>query len=109
MPQRIQRRRVKGWRRGDAVIVDRTSRYGNPFTIEDFGSAEAAVDAFERHLRARREAPTGWVDLIGYPSDADIRRDLAGRDLACPCALPAPGEIDWCHARILIELSNRED
>nr|WP_250776399.1 DUF4326 domain-containing protein [Rhodococcus sp. MSC1_016] len=34
MPQRIQRRRTKGWRMPDgAVYVGRGSRWGNPFTL----------------------------------------------------------------------------
>ena len=33
-PQRIQRHRRKGWRKPEgAVIVDRTSRYGNPYRV----------------------------------------------------------------------------
>jgi len=33
--------------------------------------------------------------------------ELAGKDLACPCPLPEPGEIDWCHAaHTLIPLAN---
>lgn len=38
----------------------------------------------------------------------DVRRELAGRDLACWCALPAPGEPDLCHAAVLLDLANRE-
>jgi len=35
MPQRIQRRRTKGWRKPpNSVIVDRTSKWGNPFWIQ---------------------------------------------------------------------------
>lgn len=34
-PKRIQRRRVRGWRKpAGAVIVDRTSRWGNPYCVE---------------------------------------------------------------------------
>jgi hypothetical protein len=33
-PVRVRRRRVAGWRKSaGAVIVDRTSRWGNPFTV----------------------------------------------------------------------------
>lgn len=35
MAARTQRKRTAGWRRGSSVIVDRTSRYGNPFVIVD--------------------------------------------------------------------------
>lgn len=36
------------------------------------------------------------------PSLADIREHLAGKNLACWCALDAP-----CHADVLLELANR--
>lgn len=32
------------------------------------------------------------------------RTDLAGRDLACWCAVPAPDEPDLCHAAVLLAL-----
>jgi hypothetical protein len=31
--RRIQRKQAKGWTRGDAVCVDRSSRFGNPFAV----------------------------------------------------------------------------
>jgi Domain of unknown function (DUF4326) len=37
---------------------------------------------------------------------AGIRRDLAGRDLACWCPLPAAGEPDLCHAAALLVIAN---
>jgi hypothetical protein len=36
----------------------------------------------------------------------DARRELAGRDLACWCPLPATGERDHCHAAVLLAVSN---
>lgn len=41
-----------------------------------------------------------------YVTVEDVRKELAGKDLACWCPLPEPGEIDWCHARILLEVAN---
>jgi hypothetical protein len=103
MPQRLQLSRRAGYRKpAGAIVVSRPGRFGNPFTVEDFGSAEAAVEAFERHLRIRRELPTGRVDVVRYPSDDDIRRDLAGRDLLCWCPPERP-----CHADVLLELANQ--
>ena len=43
----------------------------------------------------------GWRWIVEH------LHELTGRDLACFCPLPEPGEIDWCHARILIEESAR--
>lgn len=34
------------------------------------------------------------------------RTELAGRDLACWCGLPGPGEPDLCHAAITLRASN---
>jgi len=41
-------------------------------------------------------------------NDVDqVVQALKGKDLACPCPLPEPGEIDWCHAaHTLIPLAN---
>jgi len=34
VPRRLQRRRTRGWRKpAGSVIVDRTSRWGNPFAV----------------------------------------------------------------------------
>ncbi len=43
-----------------------------------------------------------------YPSVEEIRRELAGKDLACWCPLPAPGKSDDCHAAVLLEVANPE-
>ena len=32
--------------------------------------------------------------------------DLAGKNLACWCPLPEPGQPDWCHAAVLLRLAN---
>lgn len=38
----------------------------------------------------------------------DVRRDLAGRSLACWCPLPAsPAEPDLCHAAVLLKVANQ--
>lgn len=105
-PKRIRRLRVKGWRRGDAVIVDRTSRYGNPWRVGDPGvpDRETAVRLFAAALEARR-AGAVVPELRRLPSDEDIAAALRGRDLACPCPLPGPGETDHCHARVLMGLA----
>ncbi|MFJ8687385.1 DUF4326 domain-containing protein [Micromonospora wenchangensis] len=106
LPKRIQRRRVKGWRKpANTVIVDRTSHYGNPFKIADAianGFADNEHDARKACLTAFDE----WLDgEDDYSSVEPERRQrilddlhlLAGKDLACPCA---PG--DPCHGDSLI-------
>lgn len=64
----------------------RRSPYANPFPVKTYGLAES---------------------LRRYRIDADtfdpvtLRRDLAGKDLACWCPLDRP-----CHADVLLELAN---
>ena len=132
-PKRIQRKRELGWRKGDAVIVDRTSKYGNPFVVKPlpkdaFGPGRwTVVDRNGRveGLRLEPQIFTSKLDATvfavrfyelhtgpmgSYELDVDeVRRDLGGKDLACPCPPPEPGEIDWCHAAVLLRISNEVD
>jgi len=101
-PQRIQLKRAKGWRLQDvsralnglpAVKVDRSTQWGNDFTIEDCGSAEWAVEMF-RHDLDKFSCFHGakylcWIE------------PLRGKNLACWCE---PGQP--CHADVLLELAN---
>lgn len=133
MPERIQRRRTKGWTMpSGAVYVGRPTKWGNPFRVghnaitpHHVGAGWALLDSpgtihyprnehewLQQHPpRAIRcetpEQAVRWfrAALTELPK-ADIRRDLAGRDLACWCPLPEPGETDWCHAAVLLELAN---
>ncbi len=95
-PKRIQLSRAKGWRKPEGtIVVSRPGRWGNPFRVcERYPTREAAVEAFRALLE-------GMPDLV-----AQARRELRGRSLACWCPLPAPGEPDVCHARVLIEVAN---
>lgn len=124
-PIRIQRRRIKDWRLEDAtvnplgaVIVSRPSRFGNPFTIKDAVEAEmgeprsACAANFAEWLRVGTVG--GWYEQtyrIGRQV-FDRRRILAdlhllcGKDLACTCPLPEPGQPDHCHAAVLLKLAN---
>lgn len=104
MPTRYQRKRTAGWRKPEgAVIVDRTSRWGNPYKVGQDGAVVgdvvmnfrltpfAAVWAYEHALV--------W-GLLPY-TVADVRRELAGKDVCCPCALGDP-----CHGDSLIFVAN---
>jgi hypothetical protein len=116
-PRRIQRRRTKGWRRPDnAVIVSRPSRFGNPFTIKDameWAGAETTEQAREVCATVFRSWLRGNSDYwMGPKADATRERILAdlhllrGKDLACTCPLPEPGQPDHCHAAVLLKLAN---
>ncbi|WP_432838929.1 DUF4326 domain-containing protein [Dactylosporangium sp. CA-092794] len=93
-PQRIQRRRTRGWRMPPGVVyVGRPGPFGNPLpTAERFA-------LFLSDRRYRRFAHLLWPGIT-YPSDAEIRRVLAGKTLACWCPLDRP-----CHADVLLRLA----
>ncbi|WP_433259280.1 DUF4326 domain-containing protein (plasmid) [Streptosporangium sp. CA-135522] len=109
-----------------AVYVGRPSVWGNPIriTLRKFDDERRPMwhvtgspryldgPAFNVLKNARVEATLQfkadllrWGD-IDYPSMEEVRAQLAGKDLACWCPLPEPGEIDWCHARIVLEIAN---
>ena len=90
MPERIQRRRTKGWRKPDgSICVDRTSKWGNPFVVGERGirTAGSAVELYRMWLPGQ--------DLYRQLSE------LTGHDLMCFCPLDQP-----CHADVLLELAN---
>ena len=93
-PQRIQRKRTKGWRMPEgAVYVGRPSRWGNPYGRGHRGVRlqifrEFNVRAFATHVVPFM--PPDWL------------APLRGRDLVCWCPMDQP-----CHADVLLELANR--
>jgi hypothetical protein len=106
MPERIQLSRAKGWRKPpNTVVVSRPSMWGNPFKVgetfwvkRDGGgpiapitphSVEEAVEYFRWYVSHH----PGRMEVV--------RSELAGKNLACWCALDAP-----CHADVLLELAN---
>jgi hypothetical protein len=98
-PQRVQLKRSAGWKMpANTVKVDRTTRWGNPFTAADCGSVANAVAQHGRWMRGEIAAPGGAEPP---PAEA-IRAALAGRNLACWC--PANGP---CHAELLLAIANR--
>lgn len=95
-PQRIQRKRSRGWKMPpNTVYVGRPGRWGNPFLGED------AAILFER----------AFLDLGAFQMTApqrlhmrrirDTYRDLRGKNLACWCKSGDP-----CHADILLKIAN---
>ncbi len=83
-PQRIQRKRTKGWRMPEgAVYVGRPSKWGNP------------CDTADQYRYQMFTGPSAkWNKEI-------VRRALRGKDLACWCSLDEPG-----HADVLLEIAN---
>lgn len=121
MPERIQRRRTRGWRMPEgAKYVGRPSKWANPFVVgmvidrvamsgKDGTHTVAIVRVLSRTHAV--ECYRRWLDgtplLIAPgklapppPTTADIRAALGGRDLACWCAID-----DYpCHADVLLEI-----
>lgn len=121
---RVQRKRTAGWRVGTAVVVDRSSRYGNPWRIVDDTwvlAPDGTTQQYGTNPEARAVAVAryeAWLDGEG-PDEWPIGRKvfsrsriltdlwrLTGRDLACACPLPGPGQPDHCHAAGLIARAN---
>jgi hypothetical protein len=93
-PQRIQLSRKKGWKMPpNTVKVSRPTKWGNPFTVEQYGR-EKAVQMFR--------------DYIGHPNSPhgfqyEEIKQLRGKNLACFCPLDKP-----CHADVLLALANHD-
>lgn len=93
-PFRVQRKRVKGWRKPEnTVCVDRTTKWGNPFKADwpEGGKDRAwAASAFRGYYHDEPEYRAAVV------------RELRGKNLACFCSLDGP-----CHADVLLEWANK--
>jgi hypothetical protein len=125
MPERIQRKRTKGWRMPEGTIyVGRRSLWGNPWSLHDIRAVYPDVPLVGRAaaaVRLYREELTHWGLLSDcFTAEATWRRvaeaitasgaqnmaeyaaiALRGHDLACWCPLDQP-----CHADVLLELAN---
>lgn len=103
-----QRRRTKGWRKPEgSVVVDRTSRWGNPFGVRsciEAGFADSTDEAREVCVQYFRR----WLAGTELVHDGDERRqwildhvhELRGKTLLCWCPQPGP-----CHAHVLADLA----
>lgn len=130
---RLQRSRKKGWKKPEnAVIVDRTSSFGNPFKVVskggkwrietiggeaiqrvvDFEDLEyeseyfAAASAVAYYGKWALPYSFGKKDTISILSEQNFRLEaksrLAGKDLVCYCKKDMP-----CHADLLSSVANQ--
>ena len=117
MPKRIQMSRQRPWRaeHPDAVIVDRRTKWGNPWAVVAVGPSEwqvkiagesASVLTYPTKSEAARVAVAFFRLDLEVSSRPWVRdqslEELRGRDLACWCPLDQP-----CHADVLLELANQ--
>lgn len=115
-PERIQRKRSKGWRMPEnTVYVGRGSKWGNPFLWKPKGRAWA-VDQYRRLITGKmpfREllelatSPAGVIRMMclhAYMKKLrmEAKVELRGKNLACWCAA---GE--KCHADVLLRIANK--
>jgi hypothetical protein len=121
MAIRIQRKRTKGWKAPEGTVnVTRPSEYGNPFKVGHWyakGDAtghkgpfrmtyteslmETRSDRFTRISSAQEAVDWYRWYLSAVNRNDRIKRDLAGKNLMCFCALDQP-----CHADVLLEIAN---
>ena len=125
MPERIQMSRQHPWRAAhpDAVIVDRRSPFGNPWTFGRVpldcqglqGERWAVWDAWmhndqSRYIgkyataaEARAAAIRAYVDLLRRDRwrTEMVRADLAGKSVACWCPLDAE-----CHGDVILRVAS---
>ena len=110
MPQRIQLKRTRGWRKpADAITVARPTAWGNPFlcpfSVGDGSDWRAEVTA---EFRQWLIDPQQFVDEDERELEPEKRIwmldnlwQLRGKDLCCWCPMDAA-----CHADVLLELGN---
>lgn len=117
MPERIQRKRTKGWKMPEnTVSVDRNTIFGNPFPVSKDNAAKDAVRMFRKFLKMPQSQimkacrdengepnPIGGIGMIVLRNQI-IKRlpELRGKNLACWCKVGEP-----CHAEVLLELANK--
>ena len=98
----------------NTIKVDRTTKWGNPCVVGKHGTREECVKFFAFALQGsfvlgmKNEDRTWLSDsLMEYRKMAIANlRHLRGKNLACWCQLPGPGQPDNCHAAILLNLAN---
>lgn len=77
-------------REGLAVRIDRSTRYGNPFVLNEDGDRDEVCDAYERHYLPNKPSITDRIDA----------GELAGKVLVCHCYPQR------CHGNCLADKAN---
>ena len=89
MPDRIQRKRTKGWQMPvNAIYVGRPTCWGNPYADQDYAEL----------VRLFRD------NCLTPEFICAVRSELKGKDLACWCPLDQP-----CHADVLLQIANEQE
>lgn len=122
-PVRVQLSRQRGWRMPENTVkVDRTTRWGNPWTEGDPGRVRISkgceinlpmavtragvIDRFRRWMTGEfvpgSHGHPVYEAVIPPSYPHPDPEALRGMNLACWCRLDQP-----CHADVLLELANR--
>lgn len=112
-PQRIQRKRTKGWRMPpNTVYVGRGSKWGNPFAINRTYWNNACLIAIGEkyypdglYIKNVGQSLLVYKKYLKWALKNNILNleELKGKNLACGCPIDQP-----CHADILLEITNGE-
>lgn len=117
LPNEVQLSRKKGWRLPpNTMSVARPGVWGNPFFVSRWRDAKTCVALFENAMNGTWQPSTSehlppawrgyeehqaWLRRIGMHPMERVR-ELAGKNLACWCALGEP-----CHRGVLLRFANR--
>ena len=119
MPSLINLRDTGGKVPEGAVLIDRRTRWGNPFTVKAWGRSLAVLlyretvsgswnprilaDVNDKHYQQAYKLREAWLKrLEAHPwgPRCIIRQELRGKDLACWCAP------ELCHGEVLLAIAN---
>ena len=101
-PQRIQRKRTKGWRMPpNTVYVGPPTRWGNPWRHEDVYMPAYVPPISDEDVMLVILYKSSLEEGHLVFSREDVRRELQGKNLACWCPLDQP-----CHADVLLKIAN---
>lgn len=105
-PKRIRLSRKKGWRMpANAVKVDRSTKWGNPFVVGRDGNAAQCVHLYRMLMAGNiclTRSPRGEDQIAAFNYARENIASLKGKNLACWCAAS-----HWCHADVLLEMANK--
>ena len=109
LPERIQRRRAKGWTMPRGVVyVGRGTKWGNPFVVGEDGTREECIANYiglfygMLCVSVKDRAKVKAQERVIAAMQKDLR-ELRGRKLACWCR---PDQ--RCHADVLLHLANKK-
>ena len=114
MPERVQRKRTKGWRMPENTIyVGRPTKWGNPYHVRYLGGHRWVVfdgngNTVGSVFHAAHLARWYAVDLYRQMMEAELKANpaalegLSGKNLACWCSPDLA-----CHGDVLLSLANQ--